>query len=91
MENNGIIKLYTDSGKEIDCDVLFTFDSNETGNSYIAYTDNSEDDEGNLKIYASIYDKNDPKSILKPIETEKEWKVIEAILSTLQDEIKGGE
>ena len=36
-------------------DVLFTFDSDETGHSYIAYTDNTKDEDGNIQVYASIY------------------------------------
>ena len=34
-------------GKEVKCDVLFTFDSEETGKSYMVYTDNTKDDKGN--------------------------------------------
>ena len=56
--------------------------------NYIVYTDHSIDNEGNTKVYASIYDPKDLKSDennefaalpLKPIETEKEWKIIETI------------
>ena len=62
--------------------------SEETNKNYIVYTDNSKDEEGNIQVYASVYDPENPKSKLEPIETEKEWKVIETILNTLQEEIK---
>ena len=68
--------------------VLFTFDSDETGKSYIVYTDNTKDNEGNVQVYASIFNPDDPNTKLEPIETEKEWKVIDTILKTLQEEIK---
>ncbi len=76
-----------DKGNEIVCDVLFTFDSDETNKSYIVYTDNTLDENGNIKVYSSIYDPNNPNSKLEEITSEKEWKIIENILSTLQEEI----
>ena len=75
-------------GNEILYDVLFTFESDETQKNYIVYTDQSKDENGNIQVYASIYDPNDPKSKLEAITTEKEWKVIETILETLQEEIQ---
>ena len=66
--------------------MLFTFDSEETKKSYIVYTDNTTDDEGNTKVYASIFNPNDEKTELTPIETDREWKIIETILETIQEE-----
>ncbi|MDD3821449.1 MAG: DUF1292 domain-containing protein [Bacilli bacterium] len=77
-----------DEGKEIVCDVLFTFDSDETNKSYIVYTDNTKDEAGNTKVYASIYDPKVSNPKLEEITTDKEWKIIENILSTLQEEVK---
>ncbi len=78
-----------DDGKEVRCEVLFTFDSEETGKSYIVYTDNSVDDMGNTKVFASIYTPDSEDQRLMPIETEKEWKMIEIILEELQAGIGG--
>jgi len=75
-------------GNETVYDVLFTFESDETHKNYIVYTDNTRDETGNIEVYASIYDPNDPHSKLEAIETEKEWKVIETILDTLQEEVR---
>ncbi len=80
--------MLDENGNEVVYDVLFTFDNDETGKSYIAYTDNTRDDSGNIQVYASTYDPENPESRLEAIETEKEWKVIETILETLQEEIK---
>ena len=87
MEEKNIIKITNDQGEEVICDILFTFDSEETGKSYIVYTDNSKDENGKVRVYASIYNPNDPKSKLEDIKTDKEWKVIDTILQTLQEEI----
>lgn len=89
MENTKMtFKITGDDGKEIECEVLFTFDSDETKKSYIAYTDNTVDENGNTKVYASIYTPGEDPVNLLPIETEKEWKIIETILNTLQEQAK---
>ena len=36
------------------------------------------------KVYASIYTPNTKTTMLEPIETEKEWKIIQTILDELQ-------
>ena len=81
--------VINDEGKEVECEVLFTFESEETGKKYIVYTDNTFDEDGNTKVFASIYDPDLDESKLLPIETEKEWKIIEVILEELQAESPG--
>lgn len=83
-------KVKDEKGNEVNCEVLFTFDSDETGKSYIAYTDNSVDENGNTKVYASIYKPGEEPMALLPIESEKEWKIIETILNTLQQQANEG-
>ncbi len=85
MEENKFTMI-DDEGQEREYDVLFTFESEETKKNYIAYTDGTKDETGNVEVYASIYDPNDPNSRLEAIETEKEWKIIETVLQTLQEE-----
>ena len=79
--------MLNDKGEEVEYDVLFTFENEETNKNYIVYTDQQKDDDGNMIVYASIYDKDKPKARFEAIKTEKEWKVIETILNTLQSEI----
>jgi uncharacterized protein YrzB (UPF0473 family) len=80
--------MLDENGNEIVYDVLFTFESEETGKNYIVYTDNHKDESGNVEVYASTYTPDDPQSKLEAIQTEKEWKVIETILDTLQEEVR---
>ena len=89
MEEKMTFKVIDDEGKEIECEVLFTFESDETGKNYIVYTDNTTDEAGNTKVYASLYTPEEEETKLEPIETEKEWKIIETILDELQKEIQG--
>jgi len=86
MNDKNSFTIFNDEGKEIKCDVLFTFDSDETGKSYVVYTDNTLDEKNNIKAYAAIYDPNEADKNLIPIETEKEWKIIETILESIQEE-----
>ena len=88
MDNETTFTIINKEGKEITCEALFTFESDETKKNYIVYTDNTRDEEGNVEVYASIYDPEDPNSKLEAIKTDKEWKVIETILDTLQEEIR---
>lgn len=90
-EETMTFKVINDEGKEIDCEVLFTFESDETKKNYIVYTDNTLDEEGNTKVYASIYNPDQDETKLLPIETDKEWKIIETILEELQNESTNGE
>ena len=51
-EKNRYFTVTDKSGKTIEYEILFTFDSEETRKSYIVFTDNSLDEEGNMmKVY----------------------------------------
>ena len=82
MDKDGKLVIKNDKGEVMQCDVLFTFDSDETGKSYIAYTDNEVDEKGNLNIFAAIYYPKDD-SRFESIETEEEWNEIEKRLERL--------
>ena len=88
MKNNSF-KVLNDKGEEVVCDVLFTFASDETKKSYVVYTDNSKDESGNIQVFASTYNPDEENiTALGPVETEKEWKIIETILDTIQEQVK---
>lgn len=89
MNEKNSFTVVNDEGKEVKCDVLFTYDNDETNKSYIAYTDNTKDENGQVRVYASIFDPKQENPSLEPITTEKEWQVIETILQTLQEEVAG--
>ena len=84
MTEKNTFTVLDENGKEVTCEVLFTFDSEETKKNYIVYTDNTTDEEGNVRVYASIYDPASTTPELKPIETEREWKIVETILESIQ-------
>lgn len=86
-EKKGIFTIVNDKGENLECEVLFTFDSDETKKSYIVYTDNTFDDDGNQKVYANTYDPTGENPELNPIVEEKEWQVIENILASLHEKL----
>lgn len=91
MKNANNFVLVDEEGKKVKCDVLFTFENEETQKHYMVYTDNTFDKDGNVNVYASIYDPESAYSRLMPVETEKEWKVIETILEEIQNNVRGAE
>lgn len=88
MNKENTFKIIDKDGKEIEFEILFTFESDETNKNYMVYTDNTLDDEGNTKVYASVFNPNKEPLELLPVETEREWKVIETILGSIMEENK---
>ena len=86
MEKN-TFTLIDEEGNTRKFDVLFTFSSEETGHDYIVYTDGTKDKDGNTEVYASIYHPEEEHSKLEAIKTDKEWKIIDTILKTIQEEL----
>ena len=89
FEDEDKFTVVNDEGEEVLCTLLFTFESDETGKNYVIYTDDTLDENGSTKVYASIYDPTGESTQLMPIETDQEWEIIENVLNELQDEIQG--
>lgn len=83
----GKFTVINDEGKEVECEVLFSFESDKTNKKYIVYTDNTFDEEGNIKVFASTYLSEENMTELQPIESEEEWKIIETILEEIQKQV----
>lgn len=88
MNKENTFKLIDKDGKEITFEVLFTFESDETNKNYMVYTDNSKDEEGNVRVFASVFVPDAEPLKLLPVKTEREWKIIETILTSIQEQNK---
>ena len=88
MNKENTFKVIDREGKEIEFEILFTFESDETKKNYMVYTDNTKDEKGNTKVYASVFKPDAEPLELLPVETEREWKIIETILDSIQEENK---
>ena len=75
-------------GKIVDCDILFTFDSEDTMKSYVGYTDHSFASNGRKNIYVSSFDPFKPKLALEDITDEKELQMIGEVLAQFDAESK---
>lgn len=69
-------------------DVLFSFEHAETGKNYIVFTDNTQDEEGHVHIYANTYDPTAERPQLQAIETEEEWEMLTTILNQVMDDAR---
>lgn len=75
LEENKII-VVDENDKEIEMEILFTFESDETSRQYVLYL-NPEDDNG--EVYASAF--TDDGELLE-ITDEKEWDIIEEVFES---------
>ena len=74
------IQVIDDDGNELEFDVLFTFDSEDTGKKYVLYYDANDED---AQVYSYIYDDD---GNLYPIETPDEWDMIEEVFNSFMAE-----
>ena len=88
MNKENTFKVIDKDGKEIEFEILFTFESDETNKNYMVYTDNTKAENGNTKVYASVFKPDAEPLELLPVETEREWKIIETIITSITEENK---
>jgi len=83
MEEKKILKIIDEKGKEIEYEVLIAFKWTKTNKNYIVYTDNTNNDNGDLNVFAAIYYPNNNFK-LDSIESDEEWDEIDRRLKELQ-------
>lgn len=79
------IQVVDDNGNELEFDVLFTFESEETQKKYVLYYDSSLEEP---EVYSSIYD---DEGHLYPIDTPDEWELVEEVFNSFLAEDEGEE
>lgn len=87
LENDKVIM--EKDGVEINCDILFTFDSDDTKKSYVGYTDNEIAANGRKTIYVSSYDPSKENIELEDITDKKELDMIQDVLRQIDSETTG--
>ncbi|SFA69539.1 Uncharacterized protein YrzB, UPF0473 family [Lentibacillus halodurans] len=89
LEENERIIIPDESGEEHLFEVLFTFDVDQTGHSYLAVVPAEQQEDEEVEVYAFRYEeqeKNDDDLSLFPIDSDEEWEMVEEMLHTLIDE-----
>ena len=83
---DGTFSLYDEDRTLHQCEILFSFNYNEQ--EVIAYTDGSEDEDGNLRVFASVIGESngDGDTLLLPIEDEDIWEAVDSILEEISNE-----
>jgi uncharacterized protein YrzB (UPF0473 family) len=71
------------NGQEIECDILFTFDCEDTMKSYVGYTDHSIASNGRKNIYVSSYSPLGLKQQLEDITDERELEMVNDVLQQI--------
>lgn len=95
IEENERIIIPDENGEEQLYEILFHFDVEENGNSYIITTpvedseepeDEGEDEE--IEVFAFRFEEGDNKDDIRlfPIESDEEWKIVEEMFHTLIEE-----
>ena len=77
---------------EVLCDIIFTYDSEEFGKSYVFFTEvGSEDENGNREVgVASYVPTDDGIGELQPVTTDEEWEMIEEVFESFAEESENG-
>ena len=88
LEEKERIIIPDENGEENLFEVLFTFDVDDTNQSYLAVVPAEQTDDEEVEVYAFRYEekgKEDDLSLF-PIESDEEWEMVEEMLHTLADE-----
>ncbi len=81
LSKNSTITYVNDKGEKKVCNILFQIDKKDK--NYLIYTDNTTDENGDLRTFASYYKPGSENIELLSIEDENDWKLIEKFLSSL--------
>jgi len=63
-----------------ECDILYTFKSDNTNKDYLICTDNTYNGDS-LKVYSFIYYPNDKNKGIEKIEKEEDWQEVENFIN----------
>ncbi|MFC7393239.1 DUF1292 domain-containing protein [Scopulibacillus cellulosilyticus] len=85
-EEQDRIIIPDENGEEHLFDVIFTFDVDETEKSYMVVkpveSTEDDDDEDMQEVFGFRYEDKDGEFSLYPIETDKEWDMVEEMFNT---------
>lgn len=90
MNMNKNLQIIHEDGKAEDVTILLTVDNKETGKSYMVYTDNTLNEDGELMKYLVEYDKLHLEKGLLPVPPDHEMfkKINELVVSIEMEKIE---
>ena len=84
VEEMNRLTVVNEEGEEIECEILFTFDSAEYGKDYVVYMPLDEaydNDEPEIHVAAYTTNEDGEGGGLEPIEDDAEWDMIEEVVN----------
>ena len=85
MENT-VVKILDDNGNLVEHNILFTFECEELGKSYIAYDGNQAGKEGKQVICVASYDPNVDLNKLEPVTDPEELKMVNDVINQIMED-----
>jgi len=85
MENT-IVKILDDNGNLVEHNILFTFECEELGKSYIAYDGNAIDSNEEQIICVASYDPNVDLNKLEPVTDLEELKMVNDVINQIMED-----
>ncbi len=76
MEDNKLT-LISDEGQEVECEIIFTYESEENGKNYVVYHEVGNEEE----VMVGVYTEDAEGGVIEQIEDEKEFEMIEEIIN----------
>lgn len=90
MNKDGILTIRNEKGEQKNFHILVTFDIDQKNKSYVLYTDYSKNEDGDLRVFVSIYNKYDEDDKLEDVVEQDELNVIDEYIKKLQEDLKSG-
>ena len=85
MENT-VVKILDDNGNLVEHNILFTFECEELGKSYIAYDGNPAGKEGEQIICVASYDPEVDLNKLEPVTEPEELKMVNDVINQIMED-----
>ena len=79
-----IFTIEMEDGVEMECELICCFEDEESGKTYLLYTDGTFDDEGTVNVFAGQITDDDE---LLPVETDEEWDMLSEALEAFENEM----
>ena len=73
------------NGKTVECDVLFTFDSEDTMRSYVGYTNHSVASNGRKNIFVSAFNPFLKNAKLEDVKDPRELEMVQEVLEGIAE------
>ncbi|GAE94108.1 hypothetical protein JCM21714_3242 [Gracilibacillus boraciitolerans JCM 21714] len=88
LEEKERIVIPDENGEEHLFEVLFTFDVDDTEQSYVAVVPAEQQEDEEVEVFAFRYEEkeNDDDLALFQIESDEEWDMVEEVLNTVAEE-----